>query len=469
MAQEAATAEARRFGRTAGLLSIGVGASGLLTYVYFALASHQLDRTEYGEIVVLWSAVFITVSTIFRPIEQLLSRTIAERQAHAMPIASPLRVAGAIQLGLAGTFAAVALALKGPLENGLLSGDSTLYWIMVSGVLAYAASFYARGFLAGSRRFSLYATLLIAEAVSRVAFACAVAFGVASGQHVVAFGVVAAPCFSVLVVPLALVGGAGRRAPAVSDPPLPGSEPAVAVMRPGAPEPVFTLAYGGGFAAAVLLVMISEQTFMSGGPLLVRAALGAAEAGFIFNMLMVARAPLVLFQAIATSLLPHLTRLRSRGRTGAQAFSLSVRSTIGAIAVFAGLVTVVLAIGGPTLMQIAFGKKFEYDRAGLVIIAVGMGLYLSAATLNQAAFAQGQARRSAMRWVACAAGFLVWNLLPVLDEYRRVEIGFAVAAAALCGLLYLLYRRPLAHPGDIMEPGSPEELEARLAAADEAG
>jgi O-antigen/teichoic acid export membrane protein len=219
----------------------------------------------------------------------------------------------------------------------------------------------------------------------------------------------------------------------------------------------------------VLLVMISEQTFMSGGPLLVRAALGAAEAGFIFNMLMVARAPLVLFQAIATSLLPHLTRLRSRGSTGAQAFSLSVRSTIGAIAVFAGLVTVVMAIGGPTLMQIAFGKKFEYDRVGLVIIAVGMGLYLSAATLNQAALAQGQARRSAMRWVACAVGFLVWNLLPVLNEYRRVEIGFAVAAATLCGLLYLLYRRPLAHPGDVMEPGSPEELEARLAAADEAG
>jgi hypothetical protein len=49
-----------------------------------------------------------------------------------------------------------------------------------------------------------------------------------------------------------------------------------------------------------------------------------------------------------------------------------------------------------------------------------------------------------------------------------VEVGFAGAAALLCGLLYLLYRRP--HASDeAIAPGSPEELEARLAAADEAG
>ena len=73
-------AETRRFGRTATLLSAGVGVAGLLTYVFFSLASHNLDATEYGEIVVLWSAVFVTISVAHRPVEQLLSRTIAERQ-----------------------------------------------------------------------------------------------------------------------------------------------------------------------------------------------------------------------------------------------------------------------------------------------------------------------------------------------------------------------------------------------------
>jgi hypothetical protein len=97
-----------------------------------------------------------------------------------------------------------------------------------------------------------------------------------------------------------------------------------------------------------------------------------------------------------------------------------------------------------------------------------MGFYLSSGTLNQAALAQGQARRAAVRWVICATAFVIWNLIPVLDEFRRVEVGFAGAAALLCGLLYLLYRRPQARPGDVLEPGSPQELEARLAAADEA-
>ena len=65
--------------------------------------------------------------------------------------------------------------------------------------------------------------------------------------------------------------------------------------------------------------MLCEQTFLNAGPLLVKAtegAGGAALAGFAFNVLLIARAPLQLFQAIQTSILPHLTRLAvtRRGR-----------------------------------------------------------------------------------------------------------------------------------------------------------
>ena len=80
------------------------------------------------------------------------------------------------------------------------------------------------------------------------------------------------------------------------------------------------MAHGTGFAAAVLLIMFSEQVFLNAGPLIVRAFEGAAAAGFIFNVLMIARAPLQLFQAVSTSILPHLTSLHasdddeSRGR-----------------------------------------------------------------------------------------------------------------------------------------------------------
>jgi O-antigen/teichoic acid export membrane protein len=457
MAREVAEAEARRFGRSAGLLSIGVGSAGLLTYVYFSLASHNLNRVDYGQLVVLWSAVFITISTLFRPVEQLLSRTIAERQATDQPISKPLRVAAIIQLGLAAAFAVCVLLLREPLQNELLSGNRTLYWILVISGVAFGASFFARGFLAGSRRFALYALLLLAESTARVSFALAVALGIASGQTAVALGIVAAPLLSLAVVPLAFAGRAVARSRA--DPAPSGSAHAE-----------FTLAAGGGFAAAVLLIMVSEQTLLNAGPLLVEASEGAAAAGFIFNVLMIARAPLVLFQAVATSLLPHLTRLRSSADArDAEAFRLSVRMTIGAVGVFASAVALVVLIAGPELMHLAFGEKFEYDRAGLLIVTVGMGFYLASGTFNQAALAQGQVRRAAACWAGCAVAFVVFNLLPVLDEFRRVEVGFAGAAAVLCGLLYLLYRRPHARPEDVVKPGSPQEIEARLAAADEAG
>jgi O-antigen/teichoic acid export membrane protein len=465
-------AETRRFGRSAVLLSGGIGLAGLLTYVYFSLASHALSREEYGEVVVLWSATFVAISVLYRPVEQLLSRTVAERRARSLPLGHPLRIGAVIQGAIAATSAAAMLALRDPLQDDLLSGNETLYWILFAAIVVLGASFFARGFLAGRGSFGVLAGLLLAESAARAAFALAVAVGIAEGQEVVALGIAAAPCLSLLVVPVALgrrtaLGDAGSGSRPASGRPGQGEEPAAIATTPGEP---FTLAHGGGFAAAVLLIMLSEQTLLNAGPLLLRATEGAAAAGFIFNVLMVARAPLVLFQGIATSLLPHLTRLRAGGAlAGEQAFRLSVRATTIAIAAFTALVSAVLLVAGPDLMQLAFGDKFSYDRAGLLIVALGMGLYLIATTLNQAALAQGQARRAAACWATCAVAFLVWSLVGPLDEFRRVEVGFAGAAALLSVLLFALYRAPRARPGDELAPGSPAELEARLAAADEAG
>jgi O-antigen/teichoic acid export membrane protein len=446
-------ARAGSFGRSAGGLSAGVGAAGLLTYVFFSLASHNLDATSYGEIVVLWSAVFLTISVLHRPVEQFISRGVAEQQAHGEPIGATLATATKLQGAVAVAFAVAALALRGPLED-LFSGDETLYWIYVAAVLCFAASFFARGFLAGSGRFGLLAGLLVCESASRTAFALALALGIASGQDAVALGVVAAPVFSLVVVPFAFA----RHAAAAESPPAQGDAPRASLAR------------GGAFAGAVFVVMCSEQALLNGGPLLVRGFEGAAEAGFIFNVLMLARAPLLVFQGVAISLLPHLTRLRSRGGGEADAaFALSIDQTLRAIAVFAVAVGAIVAAAGPELMELAFGDRFTYDRAGLLIVTVAMGLYLAATTLNQAALARGQARAAAIAWGACAAGFLLWSVLPMIDDpARRIEIGFALAAGALLAALWRLHRSPRSPDERGIATGSVEETEARLALADEA-
>ena len=51
------------------------------------VASYALDDADYKSISLLWSLLFVIVSVIYRPIEQLLSRTIAERRARGFETA----------------------------------------------------------------------------------------------------------------------------------------------------------------------------------------------------------------------------------------------------------------------------------------------------------------------------------------------------------------------------------------------
>jgi O-antigen/teichoic acid export membrane protein len=451
----AATASTADYGRTASFLAIGVGLTGVITYVYFFIASHVLSRPDYGQITVLWSAVFITISTLYRPIEQLLSRHIAEHAVKGEPIGGTMRNAATIQAGLSLLFAVLALALRNPIQDGVLEGNETLYWVFFSSVLFYAASYFARGFLAGGKRFGLFTALILSESCFRTLFAALVAIGVLSGQSAVAIGIVAAPALSLMVVPFAFA----RRAKRALEQAVPEA----------AEDASVSMAHGTGFAAAVLVIMFSEQAFLNAGPLIVRGLQGAAAAGFIFNVLMIARAPLQLFQAVSTSILPHLTGLHTSEEEGSEdEFHRSVRMVLLGIAAFAAFTALVVLAAGPKLMQLAFSNKFTYDREGLLLITFGMGLYLSSVTVNQACIAQGQVRRAAARWIACALLFIGWNFVPLVgDEFRRVELGFLLAAGVLFSLLYYVYRRPHERVEDIPVPGSPEELELRLAAIDD--
>jgi O-antigen/teichoic acid export membrane protein len=418
----------RSYGRGAAVLSAGIGVTGLVTYTYFSLASHSLADDEYGRITLLWSAVFVVVSVLYRPVEQLLSRTIAERSAEPRV----LRVAAAIQGALGVGFALAALLLRHHVENGLFGGSSRLFWIFVVTVLAYAASYFARGFLAGNHHFGAYGALVLLESVSRCLFAAAVAVGITEGQSAVALGMAAAPLASLAVIPFVLARSEKR-----------AETGQLADLAEGEAE--FTLAHGSGFAAAVLLIMLAEQTFLNAGPLIIKAtepgAAGAALAGFAFNVLLIARAPLQLFQSVQTSILPHLTKMRAAGDAGD--FARTVNVTLVAICAFAVTVAIALLAIGPWVMDLLFGSDVEYSRLGLLLIAVGMGLYLAAATLNQAALARGRTKEAAACWLVSAAAFVVFLLIPGWDDrVEQVEVGYAAAAALLCALLHWLYRRP---------------------------
>ncbi|MBJ7331372.1 MAG: hypothetical protein JHC95_15875 [Solirubrobacteraceae bacterium] len=423
-----ASTSGRGYGAGAKILSVGIALTGVVTFAYFSLASHGLTEDEYSRISLLWSVLFVVVTVLYRPIEQLLSRTIAERRALGHSSHS-LREPFLIQMGFAFVFLVFALALRGPIEDDLLDGSSSLYWILITAVIAYAASYFARGWLAGHQRFELYGGLVFLEATTRVLFALAVVLGLASGQTAVAIGMVAAPCVSLIVVPLAF----SRQDP-------PANELEVQDAEGG-----ISMRHGVGFAAAVFVVMLAEQTLINGAVISVDLTQDdAALAGIVFSILLIARAPLQLFQAIQGSLLPHLAGLNATEDGGE--FSKAIRITVLAIAAFAAACAIGLFAIGPWVMDLLFDLSYDWGRVGLGIVAIGMGLHLAAGTLNQAALARGHARAAAIAWAIVGVVFLAWMFAPIVDDQvLRAELGYALAAALLCAALTAVYRmRPSA-------------------------
>jgi O-antigen/teichoic acid export membrane protein len=450
---------ARSYGSGARILSVGIACTGLLTLAYFSISSHVLGEDAASRIALLWSIMFVIISVIYRPIEQLLSRTIAARRALGHSRHS-VRVPVAIQAGFACAFLVVALALKEELIDNVFEHYAALYDVLVVGTLAYAASYFARGWLAGHEYFVLFGGLVLMEALSRLCFALAVALGVASGQTAVALGIAAAPLVSLIVVPAAFTRNRAERhaepfhsahvhsADATLARPITTDEADAALAGPGtegvqeaAAHDDLSLRRGTGFAGWVSGIMLSEQTLLNAAVLTIAAtATSQALVGIVFDVLLIARAPLQLFQAIQTSLLPHLTGLEATD--GHAAFARAIRITLLAIAAFAGAVALGLLAVGPFVMSHLFGQHYSYGRVGLALVGLGMGMHLASGTLNQAALARDQARSAALCWLTAASIFVVWMLLPlVANELLRTEIGYFGAAGLLALLLGVVYRR----------------------------
>jgi O-antigen/teichoic acid export membrane protein len=450
----------RSYGSGARILSIGIASTGLLTFAFFSISSHVLSEAAASRVALLWSVMFVIISVIYRPTEQLLSRTIAERRAHGHG-EHPLRIPIAIQAGFALLFLLAALALHDVLVNQVFDGYEALYYVLVVGTLAYAASYFARGWLAGHEYFALFGGLVLMEALARICFALAVVLGITSGQTAIALGIAAAPLVSLVVVPAAFARQREERQE-VSHPheadlalrgPITVDEAAAALAGPGT-EGVqeaaagrssigeeLSLRRGTGFAGWVSSIMLSEQTILNAAVLTVAATSpNKALAGIVFDVLLIARAPLQLFQAIQTSLLPHLTGLEATA--GHDAFARAIRTTVLAIAAFATAVALGLLLVGPFAMSHLFGQHFSYGRYGLALVGVGMGLHLASGTLNQAALARDRARAAAGCWGLAAVLFLAWMLTPAVSEQLlRTEIGYAGATAVLVLALGVLYRR----------------------------
>ena len=402
--------------RGAAVLSVGTLASGLLAYAFNVLAARSLGPAAYGPVAVLWAAVFLSAVVLFRPLEQTLSRSIAERKAHGIESGNVVRSVARVAAAITAVTMIVCLVAWTPITDTLFAGHSGLTLALAVSILGYCLSYLVRGVVGGLRWFGGYGVLLLADGGVRLLVAAPLVF-------------IASPGVAATAVALAAVGGAIAplmvRRHRLRD----------RLQEDGSAD--FDVYEALRFAGPVTAVAAAEQVLVSGGPLLVMLAGGsgaAAAAGVVFAATMLVRGPVFLFQGISAALLPSLTRLDALGDR-------SVLQVAALVGVFSGLLVAGALAVGPQAMNMLYGDGFEATRFELALLCAGIGAYLLAATLSQAVLARGQARAAGTIWGLAAFAFVGIELLATGSSLHRVSVAFAAAAFLMAALFIALVTR----------------------------
>jgi O-antigen/teichoic acid export membrane protein len=406
----------------AGLLSVAMVLSGVLTYAFLVLAARTLGPSAYGRVGVLWGAMFIVAIVLFRPLEQTASRSIADRRARGEEVRSVATAVAALGGGLFLAVAVVAAVAWQPLCQRLFGGDNVLMALLVAGIGFYGLSYLVRGLVGGALWFNGYGINLLADGLGRLLLALPLliaASRVSAGIAVAGAGLLAA------LVPVAL----GRRK-----------------LRPlldrGQGER-FELRRAFRFAAPAATIAASDQLLINGAPLLVMASGGPGAtkaAGLAFAATMLVRAPVYVFQGVAAAILPNLTQVNATD--GLVNLKREVARTARLLVAVAVVVVLACVAGGPLGMRILYGNEYSASRGVFLALGIGVALYLVAATLSQALLAIDAGARAAVAWAAGAAALVLAYLILPGDELTRVGVSFAAGSLVLLlGLTALVFGR----------------------------
>lgn len=411
----ASVADGRRSVFTgAGLVSLATLAAGVLTYAYHVLAARTLGPQAYGQIAILWGAIFLAAIVLFRPLEQTMSRSIADRRARGEEVRSVLRSVGLICAAIFIGGALVSVALWGEITERVFLGNNFMTAMLVTGIAAYGLQYLVRGLVGGARWFGGYGLSLVGDGVVRLLVAVPLVF--VASQDLAAAALVAAGLGGALVALMAgrrlvhglLERGGGRR---------------------------FELGAALSFAAPTCVIAAADQLLTNGAPLLVIAGNGSdgtKAAGIVMAATMLVRAPVYVFQGLAASFLPNLTHLHVTDDSAG--FRRAVTRTVLYLLGAGGIIVGLTAVAGPRAMAL-YGSGFEAGRGDLVLLAVGVAFYLGAATFSQGLLAADAAGRAAAAWTTSALLLVGLYAATPGTELFRVSVSFALSACAALLLL----------------------------------
>lgn len=425
-----------------GTVAVGFGVvlAGVAAYGFLVVSGRELGPHLYADLSVLWVMGFIAGPGVFMPLEQEVSRAIAARRARGIGAAPILR--RAIVLG--GGMLAILLLISGlayvPITHRMFDGNALLFLAFCISLASLYVGYLARGYLSGNRRFGAYSVLVGLEGVFRLVPVAAFALvGFKNlGVYGLAFGV----------------------APLISAPLVLSRQRKLVGPGPEAPWGELSTALGYLVAASCL-----SQLLVNLSPIAVKLLSDRAQqpvAGRFIDGLVLARVPVVLFQAVLAALLPKLASLAARGNF--KEFRATLARLLGAIGAF-GVVAVVLAVAaGQLALKILFGPQYHLGRTDFAYLSAASIVFIVALTFGQALIALRAYRSLMVGWVTGSVAFAA-VVAAVQGLLLRVELAFLLGSAASAALLgVLLVRRlasgivppvegdPLLHLGTAAEP-----------------
>lgn len=395
------------------MVGAGLAILGAAAYVYLAIAGHALSATGYADLAVLWMIVFSIGPGLFFPLEQELSRRIADHRARGLGARSiAIRIAvigGGLLLGLC----ALLLAARGPLTGLLFDGRDQMVEVLVLNLAALTAAHLSRGLLSGHAAFGRYGAQLALDGLLRCGLAAVLA--ATGADDPAAYGLVLA------IAPLAAVALTVNRS--------------VVAPEPGPVVPYRRVTAGMGLliASSTLWLAVVNASVVSAR--LLAAPSEAALAGALLSGVVLSRIPLFAFSAVQASLLPALSGAAALGDR-AEFRRLLIR-TSGAVAGMGLAGAAVCVAIGPWLVRVLFGAAELLGRADFAWLSLATLIYMLATVLGQAGLALGGHKDQAAGWAAGFAALLLTTLAP-LSVLVRVELAF-LAGSAVAGVVLALH------------------------------
>jgi O-antigen/teichoic acid export membrane protein len=381
-----------------------VGTSTVLTvscvYAAFCLAARDLSPDRFAVFGVFWGALGVVTGTAYGLMQETTRevRLARDTEMVAGPRILPLRAAGII-----GVVTAAVVAGSSPLWSRQVFGDEAS-WLPVGllsvGLAGFCVQATLMGALAGSDRWTQYATLMVTDGAIRLAVAVAavvLGWGLAGFLWAAAAGA-GTWLFMLLVSPTTR-----------------------AAARVLTPRGLSSFVRG---AAHSMTAAGASAILMMGFPVLLKATSNqlGVEGGVIILAVTLTRAPLLVpLTAMQGNLIAHFVDNRAE-RFRALIAPALVIGVIGGVGVLAGGLT------GPWLLRVGFGADYHASGALMAWLTAAAVVIAMLALTGTAVVAASLHRAYALGWVGATAASTLLLLLPLALDTRTV-------IALLCGPL----------------------------------